>query len=155
MTHLKIVFFLSFLMTLPMLSVVGQDSKRTADVAAIEALIQNVQAANNAGDVDAWVALFAENAVYMAPGAPPVETKDELIEVARAGFVHDADITIEPVEIQVLGEWAFARTQVSGTVRLHNSDDVVAVDVKQLAIYEKQQSRGWKIARLIMNSNKN
>lgn len=122
------------------------------DHAAIRAVIQQTEAANNAGDVDAWVALFADDAVYMAPGAPAVTTRAGLIDVARAGFVHEADIRITPDEIEVMGDWAFARSHVTGTVVVHGSGEVVDVDVKQIAIYRKGED-GWKIARLITNSN--
>lgn len=36
--------------------------ERTADEAAIRALIENVESANNAGDVERWVGLFADDA---------------------------------------------------------------------------------------------
>ena len=123
-----------------------------ADQARIAALIERTAAANNAGDVEAWVALFGDDFVYMAPGSPPVTSRDALREVARAGFRHDAAIRIEPAEIEVHGDWAFARSQVTGRVTLAGSGEVVQVDVKQLAIYRRQDGE-WRIARLIMNGN--
>lgn len=123
------------------------------DVVAIESLISNLEAANNAGDVERWVAHFAEDAVYMPPGSPEVTTRAELIEVAEAGFRHDAAVHIEPVEIHVAGDWAFARTKVTGTVTLEKSRDVVPVDVKQLVVYQRDGKGVWRIARMISNSN--
>jgi uncharacterized protein (TIGR02246 family) len=122
------------------------------DIAAIASLIKAVEAANNAGDVEAWVALFTEDAVYMPPGVPAVTTRPELVEIARAGFVHDAAIDIEALEIHVMGDWAFARTRVGGTVTLDGSGDVITIDVKQIAIY-RREAAGWRIARLINNAN--
>lgn len=122
------------------------------DVAAIASLIEAVEAANNAGDVEAWVALFAEDAVYMPPGVPAVTTRPELVEIARAGFMNDAAIEIEPLEIHVLGDWAFARSNVGGTITLDGSGAVVTIDVKQLVIYHREAA-GWRIARLINNAN--
>lgn len=122
------------------------------DVRAIEALIAAVEAANNAGDVDAWVALFTHDAVYMPPGTPAVTTREGLVDVARAGFVHDAEVAIEPLEIHVLGDWAFARTGVAGTVTLDGSGDVVSIDVKQIVLYRREKG-AWRIARMITNSN--
>lgn len=84
--------------------------------AAVRMLIQRTEEANNAGDVQAWVDLFADDAVYMPPGAPSVTAREGLIQVAQAAFSHRASIDIEPVEIQILGNWAFARTRVSGSV---------------------------------------
>lgn len=125
----------------------------TPDEAAVRALIEEVEAANNAGDVERWVGLFADGAVYMAPNAPAVTTREGLVEVAEAGFRHDAAIDIEPLEIEVHGDWAFARNAVTGTVTLQDSRDVVTVDVKQIVIYRKGDDGRWRIARLIGNSN--
>lgn len=129
------------------------DRSWTADQRAIVDLIQRTQVSNNAGDVEAWVALFADDAVYMAPGAPAVTTRRGLREVAAAGFRHRADIAIDPVEIVVTGPWAYARTRVGGTVTVHPTGEVVAVDVKQIVIYRRTESGAWRIARLISNSN--
>lgn len=120
---------------------------------AIAELIERTAAANNQGNVEAWVALFTDDAVYMAPGTPPVTTRQGLREVAEAGFRHRADIEIEPVEIVVNGSWAYARNRVRGTVVVQPSGDVVDVDVKQIAIYRRTESGEWRIARLISNSN--
>jgi ketosteroid isomerase-like protein len=76
-----------------------------------------------------------------------------VVVVAAAAYPHDADIHIEPVEIEVHGDWAFARSAVTGTVTLQDSREVVAVDVKQIVIYRKGDDGRWKIARLIGNSN--
>jgi uncharacterized protein (TIGR02246 family) len=130
-----------------------QDGADDAQV-AIRTLIQRAVEANNAGAVEAWVDLFAHDAVYMAPGAPSVTTRAGLLEVARAGFRHQASIDIEPLEIQILGDWAFARTRVSGSVRLQGTGEVVSVDVKEIVIYRRGEDGDWKIARLISNSNR-
>jgi len=130
-----------------------QQTHQAEEKSAIRTLIQKTEDANNAGDVEGWVRLFADDAVYMAPSAPPVTTREDLIEVAKAGFRHQASIDIEPVEIQVCGDWAFARTQVSGNVKLHGTGEVVPVDVKQIVIYSREPGGDWRIARFISNSN--
>lgn len=121
--------------------------------AAIRALIERTEATNNVGDVEGWVALFTDDAVYMPPNAPAVTSRDGLIEVARAGFSNRASIDIEPAEIEVCGDWAFARSTVTGTVTLRDSGEVIPIDLKQIAIYRRMGEDGWKIARMIGNSN--
>jgi uncharacterized protein (TIGR02246 family) len=123
------------------------------DRKAIAELIERAETANNAGDVEAWVRLFASDAVYMPPGAPPVTTRAGLVEMARAGFRHKASIDIVPEEIEVFGAWAFARSRVNGQVRLAGSGEVIQIDIKQLVIYRRSDDAGWQIARLINNSN--
>lgn len=125
----------------------------TGEQRAIAEVIERTEAANNAGNVAAWVALFADDAVYMAPGAPAVTTRQGLADVAEAGFRHHADIDIEPVEIVVTGPWAYARNRVHGTIVIDGTDEAVTVDVKQIAIYRRTASGAWRITRLIGNSN--
>lgn len=125
-----------------------------ADEAAIRNLIARSEAANNAADTLGWVALFEEGAVYMPPGAPAVTTREGLEETAAAGFgPWEADVRIIPAEIVVEGDWAFARSDVSGTVISRTDGETFPVDVKQIAIYHRQPDGSWKIARLITNSN--
>lgn len=123
------------------------------DVRAVRKLVAANAQANNAGDVDGWVALFAPDFVYMAPGMPAVTTRAELIEVARAGFRHRANIRIEPLETHVAGDWAYTRNAVGGTVTLADSGEVVTIDLKQLAIFARGTDGRWRIARLITNAN--
>ena len=129
-------------------------SHADADEAAIRDLIARTEAANNAADTLGWVALFEEGAVYMPPRAPAVTTREGLEETAAAGFgPWAADVRISPVEIVIQGDWAFARSDVSGTVTSREDGETSPVDVKQIAIYHRQPDGSWKIARLITNSN--
>lgn len=124
-----------------------------ADSTAIAALIEEVQAANNAGDVARWVSLFASDFVYMSSGAPAVTSRQELVELARTGFQNQASVDIAPEEITVIGDWAFARNHVTGTVKLRDSQRVIEIDLKQLVIYRRNAQGRWQIARLMSNTN--
>lgn len=146
------LLLLAVLLT-PVATSAQQAAPQRADSAAIVALIEEVEAANNAGDVERWVGLFASDFVYMAPGAAAVTSRAELRQVAETGFRNQAAVDIEPVEIQVHGSWAFARNRVTGTVKLHGSERVVNVDVKQLVIYSRDAQGRWRIARFSSNSN--
>jgi uncharacterized protein (TIGR02246 family) len=148
-----VVAMLSMPILLAQLLAAGGQPSFAADKRALADLIERTEAANNAGDVPAWVALFSDGAVYMAPGAPPVTTREGLVGVAEAGFRHRASVDLQPVEIQVCGAWAFARIHVTGHVKLHESGKVVPIDVKQVAIYRRNEAGRWQIARLISNSN--
>lgn len=132
----------------------GTESGTASDEAAIRELIAQTAAANNAADTLGWVALFEEGAVYMPPGAPEVSTRTGLKEMAEAGFgSYAADVQITPAEIVISGDWAFARSHVTGTVTPRAGGEAVPVDMKQLVIYHRQPDGGWKIARMINNRN--
>jgi uncharacterized protein (TIGR02246 family) len=125
-----------------------------ADEAAIRDLIRQTAAFNNQADSLGWVSLFDDEAVYMAPDMPAVTTEAGLRNVASAGFGdYQADVSIEPVEIVILGDWAFARSLVTGTVVPRAGGQVIPVDMKQLVLYRRQADGSWKIARLMINSN--
>jgi uncharacterized protein (TIGR02246 family) len=125
-----------------------------ADEAAIRDLIQQTAAFNNQADSLGWVSLFDDEAVYMAPDMPAVTTEAGLRSAASSGFGdYQADVSIEPREIVILGDWAFARSTVTGTVTARADGEVIPVDVKQLVLYRRQADGSWKIARLMINSN--
>lgn len=147
--------FLAVVMTAGLQDLESQQSIRPSDDAeAIRSLIAKVAQANNAGDVETWVGLFASDFVYMAPNTLAVSTRHQLVEVAKTGFRHQAAIQIEPLEIRVFGDWAFARNAVSGTVKLFGTGEVVSIDVKQLVVYARGKDGQWRIARLMSNANK-
>jgi uncharacterized protein (TIGR02246 family) len=125
-----------------------------ADSTVIRGLIDRATAANNAGDIEGWVALFEENAIYMPPGSPEVTAIDGLRKAAAAGFTRfNADIRIIPAELVVLGDWAFSRSQVTGSVTPKAGGDPIPINIKQLTLYHRQADSTWRIARLINNSN--
>ena len=125
----------------------------SADEAAILDLITQAEVANNAADTLGWVALFSSDAVYMAPGMQEVTSREGLIQVAETGFGrYSVQISTEPKEIVVMGDWAFARSRVTGTANPRAGGEQSAIDVKQLVVYQRTED-GWKIARMMNNSN--
>ena len=113
-----------------------QSAKTTtaADEQAIRDLIRQTEAMNNSSDSLGWVSLFEDGAVYMGPGAPEVTTATGLRETA-------------------FGDWAFARSRVTGTATPRTGGNAIRVDLKQLVIYRRLPDGSWKIARFISNSN--
>ncbi len=146
-------------MLLPLVGLIGCagaaiESDTAADKAAIRELIVQTATANNTADTLGWLELFEEGAVYMPSGMPAVTTRAGLEQAAAAGFgPYAADIRITPVEIVISGDWAFARSNVTGTVTSRTDGQVIPVEVKQLVIYHRQPDGDWKIARLMNNAN--
>lgn len=124
------------------------------DRRAVENVFAELERANNAGDVDAWMALFADDPVYMAPRTPTVTTREGLRRMARRGFsVHRTDIAIEPEEVRIRGDWAFARAVVTGRVVVSEGDAAVRIENRELAVLRRRPGSGWKLARLMINRN--
>ncbi len=125
-----------------------------ADVEAIRAVVNRASEINKAGDTAAWVDLFAEGAVLMPADEGEITTRQNLEAYKQRGFDRfNTDITIDPVEIEVLGDWAFVRTRVTGTLNPKDEGDSVPVDCKEIAIFRRQSDGAWKLWRLIGNSN--
>jgi uncharacterized protein (TIGR02246 family) len=123
-------------------------------VGAIREVIERTRAVNNASDVEGWVALFEDDAVYMPAGQPAVTSRDDLRAIASAGFSSwRSDIRITTDEIVVMGDWAFARARVTGTATPTGVGVPVSIDLKEIVIYRQQPDGAWKIARLISNTN--
>ena len=130
-----------------------------ADKAAIRALISRAVEVSQAGDAAAWAALFADGGVYMRPNGPEITTRAGLQEFARLYLGEfQSQVAITPVEIEVFGDWGFARTAVKGTIQAKVGGDPVPdpipVDGKEIGVYRRQQDGAWKLWRLIGNSNR-
>ena len=130
-----------------------------ADKAALRAFMSQAAKVNQAADAAGWADLFAEGGTYLPPNGPEVTTRAGLQEVAAQYFVaFQPRVVITPVEVEVFGDWAFAKTAVKGTLLAKTGGDPVPepipVDGKEIAIYRRQQDGGWKLWRLIGNSNR-
>ena len=121
------------------------------DRADIEAVISNYQTALNASDVDALLALYTDDGVFMAEHRLPSVGKDAIATTYAAIF--DAitlgmDFTID--EIVLTGpNWAFARTLSDGPVTLLASGVTTPGAYQELFVFTKTDDGSWKIARYI------
>jgi uncharacterized protein (TIGR02246 family) len=125
-----------------------------ADVAAIQALLVDIERTFEAGDLDAAMAVFADDAVIMGQGAPDVAGA-EAIRAMYMGMLEQfaiaADLTSE--EIEVAGDLAYER----GTYTLkltQKSDGRVVADLKNryIHIFKRQPDGAWKEWRMMVNS---
>ena len=126
-----------------------------ADKKAIRAIIAEAVASLHAGAPERWTAIFADDAVLMFPGRPAITGREAIRNYAGEHFQRfRSEVNIEPMEIQVSGDWAFARTAVSGRFSPKDGSTPIELDYKEIAIYQRQPDGNWKVARLIGNSNR-
>ncbi len=127
---------------------------KSHELEAINRLLSDHVVAVNAGDVHANLATFAEDIVYLPPDAPPLQGKEALAALIRAGVESfAARIEMVPEETTIAGEWAFQWGTIKGVLQSHEGGDGVSLDGKWLYIYQRQTDGTWKIARDIYNSN--
>lgn len=118
------------------------------DKAQIEAVLKGYEHVLNASDVDGVVRLYTEDGVFMAQHNPSAVGIQQ-VEAAYTAVFQAIDLNVEfdIVEVEVIADdWAFARTNSSGTTSSNATGDKVAEGNQELFVLRKIDG-DWKIAR--------
>jgi uncharacterized protein (TIGR02246 family) len=118
------------------------------DKAQIEAVLKSYERVLNASDVDGVVRLYTEDGVFMAQHNPSAVGIQQ-VEAAYTGAFQAIDLNVEfdIVEIEVISDdWAFARTNSTGTVTINATGDKFPEGNQELFVMQKIDG-DWKIAR--------
>jgi uncharacterized protein (TIGR02246 family) len=121
------------------------------DRAAIEASDKAWEEHALANDWAALAALYAEDAMYMAPGESPVEGRDNIQKWFESQPPTIA-CEIRTVEIDGQGDFAFTRGTYTTTFSPEGMDPITDTG-KYLAVCRKQADGTWLISRDIYNSD--
>ncbi len=116
--------------------------------AQIEAVLKNYERVLNASDVGGVVKLYAEDGVFMAQhNLSAVGIKQVEAAYTAAFQAIDLNVEFDIVEIEVIADdWAFARTNSSGTTTINATGDTIAEGNQELFLMQKIDGE-WKIAR--------
>ena len=132
----------------------AEASSQAEDIAAIKALIGETVATYNTGDAAAVIALFTDDAILMPPNQPAVIGREANKSRFQAYFDQfTAKLTLEAVEVEVAGDWAFSRGSSATTVTPKAGGEPTEEINKSLAISKRQPDGSWKIYRHIWNSD--
>ncbi len=118
------------------------------DKAQIEAVLKAYERVLNASDVDSVVKLYTEDGVFMAQHNPSAVGIRQ-VEAAYTAVFQAIDLNVEfdIVEVEVIADdWAFARTNSSGTTTINATGDKLAEGNQELFVLQKIDG-DWKIAR--------
>ena len=132
----------------------GPATTGEADPGAVKDLLAEYTRAVNNKDLEGILACFSDEGVMMPPNAPAIAGKVAL-RARYAAFSSGPAIfkvTFTPTEVEVAGDWAFARGDFSGTVADADGEQA-QVSSKAIFIAQRQDSGYWKIARYIYNSD--
>ncbi|MDB6159405.1 MAG: hypothetical protein JWO04_3111 [Gammaproteobacteria bacterium] len=133
---------------------IGSAVANTADENAIRGVLTGYQDALNACTAAAAVALYAEDGVLMPPYNQSVLGRAQLSNVYGAGFkvftLH-VKFTIREI-VQMSREWAFARTNSSGTHKDNATGVMTPEENQELFVLRKGADGVWKIARYSFSS---
>ena len=125
-----------------------------ADIAAIEDALNLYGVAMNTGDLELFLSLHADDIVKMGPGAPATFGQEELRASTKPlfdNFTTEMDYNRE--EIQVNGDWGFARGTFTATMTPKAGGEPLYMDAKTMALWKRQADGSWKLARNCYNSN--
>jgi len=118
------------------------------DNAQIEAVLKAYERVLNASDVAGVLKLYTKDGVFMAQHNPSAVGIHQ-VEAAYTGAFQAIDLNVEfdIVEVEVIADdWAFARTNSSGTTTINATGDKVAEGNQELFVLQKIDG-DWKIAR--------
>jgi uncharacterized protein (TIGR02246 family) len=121
---------------------------QVADVAQIYTLWKCYAEAASEGDLERWMALWAEDAIQMPPGAPSRVGRAEIRRTMRLLFERSRSrvVIIQPEEVRILGDRAYAHGTYVVEMVLRFGGETEICSGKFLDILEKQVDGSWKIA---------
>lgn len=100
-------------------------------------------------DPQAWVYMYTEDAVFVAPGAPAVRGRPALLSMAKA-MKPLSLVSIEPIRTEGSGHlatvyahasWASGRSPEAGSVS----------NVRLIIVWRKEVDGQWRIAQELLN----
>jgi uncharacterized protein (TIGR02246 family) len=119
-----------------------------ADEKAIAAVLAKYQDALNQSNTDAVMKLYAADGVFM-PQNSPSSVGAPTVRKAYDAVFNAIKLTVkfDIAEVRQLGpEWAFARTNSAGRVKVNATGETSAEGNQELFVFQKIGDT-WKIAR--------
>jgi len=121
-----------------------------ADVSAIREASATYVRTALARDEAGWMAVSADDAVFMPPNVPRLETR-EARSAWFTAFPSMTSLVVTPVEIVGKGDLAFARGTYSFTMMPENATPITDSG-SYVEIWRKGTDGVWRISRDIFNS---
>ncbi|MBV8136787.1 MAG: SgcJ/EcaC family oxidoreductase [Deltaproteobacteria bacterium] len=119
-----------------------------AEEKAIAAVLAKYQDALNQSNTDAVMKLYAADGVFM-PQNSPSSVGAQAVRKAYDAVFDAIKLTVkfDIAEVRQLGpEWAFARTNSAGRVKVNATGETSAEGNQELFVFQKIEDT-WKIAR--------
>jgi uncharacterized protein (TIGR02246 family) len=119
----------------------------------IESILKTYETALNANDTNVILDLYGAEPVFMPQHAPALVGRDAV----RAGYGNvfatvKLNIRFTIHEVEVTGDWAWARTSSAGRTRILANGAEVEEGNNELFIFRKE-SGVWKIHRYLFSTN--
>lgn len=118
------------------------------DVRAIHELYADWFGAMEEGDVDRILSLVTDEVILKGGGGPAVRGRDALAVALRDfldEFTEEVEYSVD--EVEVAGEWAWARIDESTRIVPKDGRPPVTVTGMHLAVLRRDDGGGWRVAR--------
>ena len=117
----------------------------SADEQAIRKLIDDWMAASARGDLAKVLSMMSDDVVFMTPGREPFGKQEFAAQSAAMKDVR-IDGVAKPVEIKVLGDWAWLRNHLTITMTPKGGQPTQRTGYV-LTILNRKPDGGWVITR--------
>lgn len=125
-----------------------------ADLQAIRAIVDDFDAAINAGDFQAVADLYDQDAIRMPNNAPSQIGGPAILEWFRTE-AEQYQVEIDNVvrDAQVFGDWGYSWGDTSGRLIPRDGGEPREIESKWMAVTKRQSDGSWKTYRDIYNSS--
>lgn len=139
---------------IPLITLGQTKSKIMKEQEEIKKLLFTYRDALNESSSEKALALYTKNGVFMPSGAP-TSIGQEQVRGAYDFVFSQIQLNIEFYidEIEIVQEYAFARTTSKGATLIHATGDTVPEENRELFVLKKENGL-WKIDRYIFNKMK-
>jgi uncharacterized protein (TIGR02246 family) len=116
------------------------------DEEAIRAVVETWMSATKRGDVATVLGLMTDDVVFMVPGAEPFG-KDRFAKASGDMSGMSIDGSSEIVELEILGDRAWARSKIAVTMTLPGGRPPLRRSGYTMTIFRKEADGKWRLAR--------
>lgn len=121
-----------------------------SDVSAIRAAERALAQAFESPDLTAWVDSYTDDAIFVGPGAPAIEGRPALLEVAPRISISSMEIAVD----STLGAGDLAATFGRATwVSGPKGSGAPTVRRRFLMVWRRDLDGAWRIAREMLNED--
>ena len=129
------------------------EAQSPADAAPLRAIMERYAAALRANDVDALVALYTANGVFMREDMPAVVGRDALRAAYRQIFATlKLDLAFDVVEAEIAGDMGWLRAVSKGKIKVLATGVETTDSFNEMIVF-RREAEGWKIRSCLYASN--
>ena len=123
----------------------------TFDEAEIRAAERILVEALEAPDPTAWVYLYTEDAIFVAPGAPAIQGRNALLQFAKS-MNPLSSVVITPIRTEGHGKLAYVYSQASW-INGRPPGAGQPGNVRLVIVWRKEADGKWRIAQELLNAD--